>query len=44
MLTGENGILQRAGEAKEKTVTVGLKEEVQIALMEKQIDRNNRME
>ena len=38
MLTGNNGILTKAGEAKEKTGTVGLTEEVQIALMEKQID------
>ena len=33
MLTGQNGILKRAGEAKEKTEYTNLKEEVQMVLL-----------
>ena len=39
MLTGDNGILQRAGEAKKKTETVGLKEEAQIAVLNRKIEK-----
>ena len=33
MLTGDNGILQRAGEAKNNTETVSTKEQIQLEIM-----------
>ena len=40
MLSGNNGILNRAGEAKEKTVTKNLKEEVEMIISERQINKS----
>ena len=40
MLTGDNGILQRAGEAKENTDLAGLKEEAKLVVTGRQIDKN----
>ena len=44
MLTGNNSILNRAGEAKNTSGTKGLKEEVQIILMSRQINNSTGIE
>ncbi len=40
MLTGDNGILKRTGEARDTTVTKNLKEEIEMVIIQRQINRN----